>query len=306
MARGRQSHQGGGGRGGALFACDIAIQKSDEYRSSVKKIQARASIIAEIVRPDGDIASVLGGASDPFLSSIYDRLRALAEGNGRRMDEVDYFADAVRATKAQVQRTNDDNAAAAAAASAADEGAPTEPTDAPDYERSIHDALEDVRRTREADPRRVPPEEHAFSIEIREALGEKIKKKKKRARSSRGGGDDDDDDDDDDLEILRNSDDVHALKCPLTGMLFVNPVKNKVCGHVYDMAGLQQLLSMRKTKCPVAGCSNQGLSHAQVEDDEEMKLRVKRHMAKEEADRRKRDLEDDDDDQEGAGYTVLD
>jgi hypothetical protein len=302
MARGRLSHQGGGGRGGALLACDRAIEKSDDYRSSVKKIQARAMVIADMVRPDCDIAEVLGGSSDAFLSSVYDRLRALAEGNGRRMDEIDYFADAVKEAKAQVQQKNDANNAAAAAAAAAGGGVMTTATDAPDYERSIQDALEKVRRTRMADPRRVPPEEHAFSIEIREALGEKIKKKK-RVRSSRGG---DDDDDDDDLEIVRNNDDVHALKCPLTGMLFANPVRNKVCGHVYDKAGLAQLLSMRKTTCPVPGCSNNSLSQAQVEEDEQMKLKVKRHKTREEAEKRKRDLEDDEDDQEGAGYTVVD
>ena len=48
-----------------------------------------------------------------------------------------------------------------AAASAADEGAPTEPTDAPDYERSIHDALENVRRMCEGDPRRVPGRQYS-------------------------------------------------------------------------------------------------------------------------------------------------
>ncbi|KAL3764065.1 hypothetical protein ACHAW5_000540 [Stephanodiscus triporus] len=232
MARGRHSHQGGGGGGGgALLACDRAIEKTDEYRHSVKKIQARATAIADMVRPDGDIAEVLG-ADDAFLSSAYDRLRALAEGNARRMDDIDCFVDA-----------------------------------------------------------------------IREALGEKIKKKK-RSRSSRGG-DDDDDDDDDDLEIVRNKDDVHALKCPITGMLFENPVRNKVCSHVYDKAGLAQLLSMRKTTCPMPGCSNRSLSLAQVEEDEQMKLKVKRHRTRELAERRKRDLEDDDDDQEGAGYTVI-
>ena len=257
--------------------------------------------IAGLVRPDGDIAEILG--ADAFLSSAYDRLKALAEGNARRMDEIDFFVEAVKDVKTHVQQNNDANNDAAAAAAAAG-GMATTTTDAPNYERSIHDALENVRRTREGDARRVSPEEHELSIEIREALGEKIKKKK-RGRSSRGGGDDDDDDDDDDLEIVRNKDDVHALKCPITGMLYENPVRNKVCAHVYDRAGLAQLLGMRKTTCPVPGCSNRSLSLAQVEEDEQMKLKVKRHRAREEAEKRKRDLEEDDDDQEGAGYTVV-
>ena len=314
MARGRQSQQGGGG-GGALLACNRAIDKSDEYKKSVKMLQARVQQIADTVRPDGDLAEILraagatGGSNDDysdeaFLSRAYDRLRALGVGNAKRMEDIDDFVDAIKEVKARVERNgkngnNDDAAAAAAeggnvAAEGGGEGVGTTTTPTTvDYERAIHDALENIRRVHAQDARRIPPEEHDLSVDIRKALGEKIKKNK---NNTRGGGDDDDDDDDD-LEIVNNrSDDVHALKCPITAMLFDNPVRNKVCGHVYDLAGLKHLLASRKTKCPVSGCANTTLSLTQIEDDEQMKLKVKRHKQREVNEKRNRDLEDDEND----------
>ena len=84
---------------------------------------------------------------------------------------------------------------------------------------------------------------------------------------------------------------VNALKCPVTGMLFNNPVINKVCHHTYDRAGLDQLLRTGKRTCPVPGCANNHLSLSQVEEDEEMKLKVQRHKTREVAQKKQRDLE---------------
>lgn len=292
MARGRNSHPGG--RGGALLACDRAIEKSEEHKQSVKKLQARGLMIADVIKPDSDIAEVLKASSsdndnkaEEFLSTAYARLKVLAEGNAKRTYDIEDFVDAVKVVRAEVQQT------LAAAGQNNEATTTTTTTEAPDYERSIHDALERVRQDRANAPSRLPHEDHAMSLEMREALGEKLPKK--RSRSSRGGAADDDEDD---LEIVQSRvDDVHTLKCPITGMFFVNPVKNKVCNHVYDRAGLDQLIRAKKHTCPVPGCANRSLSLAQVEEDEQMKLKVKRHKAREEAEKRKKDLEDDDDDE---------
>mmetsp|Transcript_32863 Transcript_32863/g.69140 ORF Transcript_32863/g.69140 Transcript_32863/m.69140 type:complete len:293 (-) Transcript_32863:1629-2507(-) len=291
MARGRNSHHGAGG--GALLACTRAIERTEDQKKSVKSLQVRVKFIAEAIRPNSDIANVLqefdgGAGADDFLSSISNRLKAVAEGNAKRMYEIANFKDAMEEVRTEVTNRQNENHEAADATD-----------DAPDYERSIHEAVERIRQKRQNDSSQMPPEDHALNIEIREALGEKIQKK---SRASRGG-----DDDDDDLEIVHNqNDDEHTLKCPITGMLFENPVKNNVCGHVYDRAGLDQMIKTRKLNCPIPGCTNKSLSLSQVEVDEEMKLKVKRHKTREEAEKRKRDLEEeDDDDQEGAGFTVL-
>ncbi|KAL7550318.1 hypothetical protein ACHAWF_013557 [Thalassiosira exigua] len=293
MARGRSSHHGAGG--GALLACNRAIERQDEYKTSVKKVQARAKMMAESLCSGGDLEDVLlkSDGADDWLLQSRNRLKALAEGNAKRMNDVEDFVDAVREVRAEVQRRQ----GAQGEGGGGDAG---DDDDAPDYERSIQEAVERVRQRREGDPSRADLEDHEMSIEVRQALGEKIQKK--RPRASRGG-----DEDEDDLEIVQDRlgvDDVHALKCPITGMLFENPVKNKVCGHTYDRAGLDQMLGTNKHTCPIAGCANKSVSASQVEEDEEMKLKVKRHKNREEAERRKRDLEEEDEDGEG-GYTMV-
>ena len=300
MARGRNSHHGAGG--GALLACDRAISKSDEQKQSLRKLQARVTQCAEVIHLKSDVATLLkesgdDGAED-FLTGGYSRLRALGEGNAKRMYEIEYFVDAVKEVRTEVEQKN--NAAAASAAGAGGEGASAN-ADAPNYERSMQDALERARQNGENDPNRVPTDEHEMTNEVRDSLGEKIKK---RARASKGGGGDSDDE----LEVVRNRvDDENALKCPITGMLFNHPVKNKICHHVYDRAGLDQMIRTGKKTCPVPGCANKSVTLAQVEEDEQMKLKVQRHKKREEAQKRKKELEEDDEDEEGdgGGYTVL-
>ena len=93
-----------------------------------------------------------------------------------------------------------------------------------------------------------------------------IKRKKSRTLKSGGGGND----------VKLEVDDDKQLKCPITGLFFNNPVKNKVCQHIYDRAGLDQMIRAKSKWCPVLGCNN-NLSLSQVEEDEEMKLRVQKH-----------------------------
>ncbi|KAL9184482.1 hypothetical protein ACHAXT_002568 [Thalassiosira profunda] len=285
MARGRQSHGNGGG---ALLACDRAIERRGDYESNVKKLHVRAKMLAETLREDSQLANILKESDDPnaeaWLQAQRDKVKALAEGNAKRMYDIEYFVDAVKEVRAEVA-TRQANAGGAGAEGEGEGGPDAEP-EAPDYERAVHEAVDRVRQRGEANPARVPPAEHELTLIVREELGEKVPKK---SRASRGG-----DDDDDDLEIVRNAqDDVHALKCPITGMLFADPVRNRVCGHTYDRAGLHQQLRNRKHTCPVPGCTNSSVTMAQVEEDEEMKLKVKRHKTREEAEKRKRDLEDD-------------
>ncbi|KAL7551195.1 hypothetical protein ACHAWF_014393 [Thalassiosira exigua] len=244
MARGRHSHGGGGG--GALLACNRAIERRSDYEKQVKSLQARTKMVAGMLRPDDTLAEIL----KDWLASTRDRVRAIAEGNAKRMYEIEYFVDAVKEVRAEVQQ-NQNNAGGAE-----EEGKDNAAADAPDYERSINEAVDRVRQRGENDPSRIAVQDHEWTLEVRREIGEKIQKK---SRESQGG-----EDDEDDLEIVHNRvDDVNALKCPITE----NPLKNKQCGHTYDRAGLNQLLGARKHTCPVLGCSNNS------EEDEEIKLK---------------------------------
>ena len=297
MARGRNSNSGTGS--GVDHFASNAINKEDEYKQGLKRLQARAKLTAELITEGGALETLLKEAdsdnADSFLLSQRNRLKAIAEGNAKQKNEIDYFLLALKDVRADVQqRRNQSNAAAAAAAGGDDTTtADNNEDEAPDYERFIQEAVERIREAKESDPNYAPLEDQDYVIELRQTLGEKMKK---RSRN----------DDDDDLEIVDNVgvDDVHKLKCPITGMLFQDPVKNKVCGHVYDQMGFNQLMRNGKKKCPVPGCSNHALKKEQLEPDEEMKLKVRRHKMREEAAKKKRDLDESMDDQ-GGGYTVL-
>lgn len=70
---------------------------------------------------------------------------------------------------------------------------------------------------------------------------------------------------DDELEIVESESSVN-LKCPLSGTLLEDPVKNKLCGHVYSRKSIIHHMRI-KTQCPVVGCSNKHLTSSQLEED---------------------------------------
>lgn len=89
---------------------------------------------------------------------------------------------------------------------------------------------------------------------------------------------------DEELQILNLSRGVtySDLKCPITGCLFLEPVKNIVCEHVYDLDGLRQYIKNRKRakkncNCPIVGCNNSQVSLEQVEEDMEIKMKLRRY-----------------------------
>ena len=279
MARGRSNHGNGDG---VTHHSNSAINRENEYRNEVKKLQIHTVFMAETLTAGGEMEKFFMEA-DPdnagaFLAEQRNRLKGIAEKNAKQMKNIDYFIQGLKNVNSSVR------------AAASNDGGEGQEEDAPtNYERAIQDAIEAVRQAKENSPDFVPASQHEMVIEVEERLGER----------ARGGGDDD-------LEIVENfgSDDVATLKCPFTGMLFEDPVKSKVCGHVYDRRGLTQLINSGKRQCPIPGCSNNSLTWTQVESDEEMKLRVKRYKKREEAAKRKRELDESMDDQ-GGGYTVL-
>jgi hypothetical protein len=94
-------------------------------------------------------------------------------------------------------------------------------------------------------------------------------------------------------EIARNpTSSSEALKCPIMGKLFRDPVRSKVCGHIYSRQGIEQLLRQSghraSVRCPVAGCSNSALTSAQLEEDHEAAMKVRRQKRREANEREQR------------------
>lgn len=91
------------------------------------------------------------------------------------------------------------------------------------------------------------------------------------------------DNEEDELQVLA-SNSTQNLKCPISAAIFEDPVRNKVCKHVYSRNALVQFLAQAKRKrncaCPVFGCSNQNLTLESCEPDQTTAMSVKRHERK--------------------------
>ncbi|KAH9645390.1 hypothetical protein HF086_000008 [Spodoptera exigua] len=63
---------------------------------------------------------------------------------------------------------------------------------------------------------------------------------------------------------------------PITKRPVTDPVKNTVCGHIYEKATILNLISTKpRSKCPVAGCGNRGpITKDHLISDEELKFRM--------------------------------
>jgi hypothetical protein len=260
----------------ALHAAQRAISNSEKHRSSVNKLHATSKMIADFLSPNGRIDKALEPHADEdamqFIEECKRRLVDVAEGNAKRMKEIDVFVEAVTLVKNDLERSSNSE----------------HEEEAVDYEAAIHSAMERIRHTNNSNHDEI--QSHPMVIEVKTAMGQKVQQQ------------------DDELEILQTEQDANAYKCPITGMLFEQPVKNKVCGHTYSTLGLQQLLKNKKKSCPIPGCTMNHLGMNMVEEDEEMKMKVKRFKKREEMERKKRVMEDEvgEDEAGEGGVTLID
>ncbi|CAG9126937.1 unnamed protein product [Plutella xylostella] len=63
---------------------------------------------------------------------------------------------------------------------------------------------------------------------------------------------------------------------PITRKAIVDPVKNNVCGHIYEKDAIFKMIKMKdRVRCPVAGCGNKGpILEKHLVSDEELKFRL--------------------------------
>lgn len=301
MARGRAST---GGNGGAVFVCNRAIDRADDYKRDINKIHNRTQLMADQLTIGGDLEALLptdDDASRKYLEEQRERLKKIAAENEKRVEHVEIFVKACKDARADVERVQNErvarqNAQANDGTPHIDEGEPA------DYERFLTEKVEEHRAAAASDAAFVPYEDREMANEVKKCLGEKVKK---RSRASRGG------DDDDDLELVeenRGADTENDLKCGITGMLYENPMKNKVCGHTYSKAGLEQMFRNNKHKCPVPGCTNNSVQWSQVEPDDMMVQRVERFQRRQQLAKREAEMisqANDDEEEEGEGVTML-
>ena len=95
------------------------------------------------------------------------------------------------------------------------------------------------------------------------------------------------------------------LVCPLSRVLFVDPVRNASCGHVFSRAHVLQHLhsGAQRSRCPIAGCGHP-ISIASIEPDEETiyaldrAKRIRSAVEQTQAENDEQDAEEDEEDED--------
>ncbi|VVC90203.1 E3 SUMO-protein ligase NSE2-like [Leptidea sinapis] len=77
---------------------------------------------------------------------------------------------------------------------------------------------------------------------------------------------------DSDLAITE-SQEVHID--PITKKSIVDPVRNTLCGHIYEHSVIRDIIKKKKLRCPVAGCGNRELiQEGHLVSDDELRFRM--------------------------------
>jgi len=293
----------------ALLAITTTLSRETNYRHNLKQIHARNKHLATQLAVDGEMEHALlqGDQGDDqnhnnedFLNEQRTRLKLLSSNNARRNEEIDKFISAMGNLRDTLNNSNTASQRRSQNGDDEDEdGNEIDDSEPVDYIQIISDKMDDVYSKRRNDNDLEEYYDDEFCKSVRERLGEKSRQKRSRRQST----------EDDDIEIMPETftqantntatDEARHLKCPITKLIFEDPVKSKICDHTYDRAGLQQMWKIKKYKCPVPGCGNNNVNQGQLEDDEEMKLKVRSYL------RRTERMKEEDAGEDHIGMTVV-
>jgi len=89
--------------------------------------------------------------------------------------------------------------------------------------------------------------------------------------------------DDDDLIIEDTGGEIFSLYDPWSKALMKNPVRNKMCGHIYDRDSVMLIIKDNiGIRCPVLGCANKTyIQPAHLVEDANVRRKVRQQMAEE-------------------------
>lgn len=288
----------------ATLTANKLIQKEQDFKSCIKKQHASTNFLAGYISFDGDVEKAVRGTLEEgsdemkdfesFLDNQRSKVKSLTEKHIASMRHVDAFISAVQHVKTEIENGTHNSAAGPSTEDGGDEDIKPEVHAPPNFEEILRKQVETQK-------------ELASASYIDVADEKMMKTVRERLRERTGGNNDDDDV----IEELPNKENEARFKCPVLGTIFENPVKNKFCGHTYDLKGIKFYLQTKKG-CPVAGCINEKVEMSQLEEDDEMKMKVKRFNLRAEREKRQRLTQDDDlldvdnDEMEDGGTTYID
>ena len=262
-----------------------ALEKENSIRSELKKQKVVNNLLADLLAHKGELEESVSKALEgddaevDKFTSFLDEQRERVKGWASKHTEAHRYTDAFMIALKEVQDGNN------TIPGADDDGeAPT------DYEVVLQTKTELIQQKLEQDA--VPSEEDPYMQEVKEKL---------REQTSNANIDDD-------IEIeISNTESSNEYTGPITQALMKIPMRNKVCGHVYDKQGIMSHLRSKRT-CPIPGCRNQSMNMGQLELDEELQMKIRRYGKKLERERLARlsqseDVDDLDLDNDGGAGT---
>lgn len=99
-----------------------------------------------------------------------------------------------------------------------------------------------------------------------------------------------------DMEVEEQN--VLELIDPVSKKQILNPVKNKICKHVYEEGPIKaSILASKRVRCPYLGCGNKHhlqLDHLEVDDELKRKIDTARTQQVEQEENRQENYEDSD------------
>ena len=248
--------------------------------------------------------TMLDESSQSFLLEQRERLKELCKQNVMSHRDTEAYVAALTGVRDDIQElqrqrkvVEDEKAKKAAENNNANDDADDDidnrhhddnddDEEPPDYEKILLEKVAEYKQKRVNDGLELNLDDEELVRKCCDRLGEKPRTNKRKGRG--GGGEEEDDE----LEVMNPQTGTGQqqqssaslidtpFRCPITGLFFSKPVKSKVCNHIYDLDGLRQILGNNnagKANCPIPGCTNRNLTLAQVEDDVEMMMKVRRH-----------------------------
>ena len=265
-------------QGGSAVAANVLqtiAAREANYKEPIKQNHGLCKTAASrLVRMEDDMmkfleekdnSSIIGEEElAAFVQEQKKILKAEAAKNVERERHVESFVQGVKSVRNDLINA------------AGSQGEEEEESDnLPDYNAKIKDAM----NKHSSSVSRVPVQQAPLYQQVVENLGENVASKKNTA------------DYDDDIEITETQN-ASSLKCPITGKLIEDAVKNKLCKHVYSREGITAHIhssgSGGRAKCPATGCSNTTVTLDQLEDDYETSRHVSRQKRREDLETQQR------------------
>lgn len=250
---------------------DRIIQKEKEYQNEIREISVHHKMLAENMAIDGLVQESCERALqdsptdarefETFLQVHREKSKALAESHVALKRKASAFINAMKLVKTDIQNSGEQK----------------------DYEVVLRTKMEEQLQ--------------AVNVQQGDCKNDKVYKDILEALKESNP----DEEEDEDIAFMDGGEQEATYKCPILTGFMTKPMRNTICGHVYDNEGIR---SWYKTKriCPLSGCGKP-FTWNDLEDDVEMAMKLRRFHKRKQAEKKRRDamtqdLDDDDDDNE--------